>query len=230
MSVEVLPEPAGHMVVQSGRPGVVVAAPHGTSDPNTGDIAAAISRRTGFGLVVATGFVLEQGRDGRPVRRYQVNRPLESVPGRGPADERVTVAAQRVYDEYERRVHEAAGGRLAFYVEIHGNSRTDTAGRIEIATVGVDRDHALQLKALLELTRDAHLRGHPEVPALAALVEPADTVFYAAGGAKREGILRLAERALHLELPRAARREFREVYTVILSDFLGQAVTLRPLR
>jgi hypothetical protein len=190
-SVHVEREPAGYIVAHAGRPGAVVAAPHGTSDPSTGDIAAAISRRTGFGLVVATG-----------------------------------VAAERAY---ERRVHEAAGGRLVFYVEIHGNSRTDAAARIEVATVGVDPGHALQLKALLELTRDAHLRAHPDVPKLAVLVEPADMLVSAAGGVKREGLL-LPERVLHLELPRAARREFREVYAAILSDFLVEAVSLRPLR
>jgi len=57
-------------------------------------------------------------------------------------------------------------------------------------------------------------------------VEPADRVVYAASGAKRLGILRLPERALHLELPRAARRDWREVYTAILADFLAQAAAL----
>jgi hypothetical protein len=224
------PVPAGHVVVRAGRPGVVVAAPHGTSDPQTADIAEELSRRTGFGLVIVTGCTLEFDARGVPVRRYQVNRPLEGIPGRGPADERATPAARCVYEEYERRVIEAGGGQLVFYVEIHGNSRQDTARRIEVATVGVDRDHALQLKTLLELTRDAHLRGDGAAPALAVLVEPADKVFYAAGGAKRAGILRLPDRGLHVELPRAARREYREIYTAILGDFLSQAVMLRPLR
>src|SRR2546421_430196 len=92
--------------------------------------------------------------------------------------------------------------------ELHGNTHRDATSRIEIATVGVDRDEAIQLRALFELIRDAHLRGNREVPSLAVLVEPGDTIRYAASGAKRDGILRLARRALHIELPRGARTEW----------------------
>src|SRR5688500_10525400 len=49
----------GHIATRLGRAGLVVAAPHGTTDTRTADVAAEIARRTGFGLVVATGFVLE---------------------------------------------------------------------------------------------------------------------------------------------------------------------------
>jgi hypothetical protein len=223
-------EPRGHISTRAGRPGAVVAAPHGTSDPRTGEIAAEIARRTGFGLVVATGFTLETGDDGRSLLRYQVNRPAEGRPGHGPAEDRATPEARRVYEQWEQRVREAAAGPLRFYVEIHGNSRSDSAGRIEIATVGVDAAHAAQLRTLFELTRDAHLRGQREAPRLEVLIEPADRVFYAASGAKRDGILRLPERALHIELPRAARRDFREVYTTVLAEFLAEALVLRPLR
>jgi hypothetical protein len=216
----------GHIAVRGGKPGTVVAAPHGTSDPRTGDIAAELARRTGFGLVVASGFGVEANSREAPVRRYQVNRPLEGVPGQPASQEVPSDAARRVYEAYEQRVREAARGPLAFYVEIHGNNRQEAAGRIEIATVGVDRDDALRLRTLLELVRDAHLRSHPAAPRLQALVEPADPVVYAASGAKRVGILRLPERALHFELPRVARTDWREVYTAILADFLSQAIAL----
>jgi hypothetical protein len=49
---------------------------------------------------------------------------------------------------------------------------------------------------------------------------------YAASGAKRDGILRLPQRALHIELPKAARTDWRETYIAILADFLVQAVPL----
>src|SRR3990172_6986864 len=148
--------PRGVISGQPGRRGVVVAAPHGTSDVRTGDIAAEIARRTGFGLVGAGGVA--------PAPRPRTG-----------------------------------GGR------------------------GED---GLGLRALLELIRDAHLRGDREAQRLQVLVEPADTLRYAATGAKRDGILRLPRRALHVELPRAARAEWREVYTAILADFLGQAAAL----
>jgi hypothetical protein len=216
----------GHIVVRLGKPGFVIAAPHGTTDPGTGDLAAEIARRTGFGLVVAAGFAIDPDTRQSPGRRFQVNRPLEGVPGHPPAEEVATDSALQIYRAYEKRVQEAAQGRLAFYAEIHGNNRRETAGRIEIATVGVDREFALRLRALLELIRDAHLRGHPGMPKLEVVIEPADTIFYGASGAKRDGILKLPTRALHFELPRVARTDAREPYIVILSEFLVEASTL----
>jgi hypothetical protein len=221
------PEPArGQISTKVGRPGLIVAAPHGTSDVRTGDIAAEIARRTGFGLVVASGFSIEPGVRDAPARRYQVNRPSEGTPGRPPTEERATEAAQRVYAAYEARVRETAQGPLRFYAEIHGNNRAESAHRIEIATVGIDREFAQRLRALAELIRDAHLRAHRDAPRLQVAIEPADPVFYTATGAKRDGILRLTERGLHIELPKSARDDFREVYTSILADFVAQAVTL----
>jgi hypothetical protein len=171
-----------------GRPGFVVAAPHGGRD--TDDMAVEIAQRTGFGLVVA---------------------------GEGAA------AVPRVL---EQRVLEVAQGPLRFYAELQGSSRRDCAGRIEIATVGVDRELALRLRALAELIRDAHLRANAEVQRLDVLVEPADPVAYGAAVTRREGVLRLPERGLHIELPRCARRDWRDAYTAILADFLAQAGSL----
>jgi hypothetical protein len=226
-TVEFPPETArGHIATRPGRAGFVVAAPHGTSDVRTGEIAAEVARRTGFGLVVATGFSIEPDTRERPGRRYQVNRPFEGTPSRPPTEETATDAARRVYEAYETRVREIAQGPLRFYAEIHGNNRRESANRIEIATVGMDREFALRLRALAELIRDAHLRAHHGAPRLEMLVEPADPIFYAATGAKRDGILKLPERALHIELPKAARVDFGDVYTAILADFVAQAVTL----
>jgi hypothetical protein len=137
-----------------------------------------------------------------------------------------TGAAREVDELYERRVLQASQGPLRFYAEIHGSNRAQCAGQIEIATVGVDHELALRLRALAELIRDAHLRTHDEIDRLAVLIEPVDPIPERASGAKREGILRLPERALHIELPRCARRDWREAYTAILADFLAQAVAL----
>jgi hypothetical protein len=221
---------ASHIAVWPGRVGLVVAAPHATSDINTADMAAEIARRTGFGLVVASGSSLDD--DGRPPRgrRYQLNRPLEGAPGRPTAGPEPTEAARQIYEIYEQRVREAARGPLRFYAEIQGNSRQECAGQIEIATAGVDRELALRLRALAELIRDAHLRAHREVQRLDVLIEPVDAVTYRASGAGRDGILRVPERALHIELPQCGRRDWRETYTSILADFLAQAVTLHEGR
>ena len=220
----------GSIATRPGRPGFVVAAPHGRSDPRTGEIAAEIARRTGFGLVVATGFTLEPDQPDRPGRRFQVNRPLEGVPGTPASLDVASEGARAVYAAYEAQVQRAAQGPLAFYIEIHGNGRREAADRIEIATVGVGADEAVRLRTLLELIRDAHLRQAPAAPRLRVLVEPADPVLYAASGAKRSGILRLPARALHIELPRAARNDWRPLYTSVLAEFLVQAADLLVAR
>jgi hypothetical protein len=193
------PRPDGPIAVRPGRIGHVVAAPHGPGDADTGDIAVEIARRTGFGLVVAARFAAPDS--GRP-------------------------AARELSELYEQRVLQASQGPLRFYAEIHGANRTPCAGSIEIATVGVDREMALRLRALAELIRDAHLRTRGEIDRLPVLIEPVDPVAARAADARRAGILRLPERALHIELPRCARRDWREAYTAILADFLAQAVAL----
>ena len=209
-----------------GRRGVVIAAPHGSSDARTGEMAAELGRRTGFGVVIAVGFNLEPDTRERPGRRYQVNRPFEGTPGRPASEDVASEAARHVYQAYEQRVREVAQGPLAFYAEIHGNNHRDAINQIEIATVGVDRDEAFRLRTLFELIRDVNLRANREAPRLEILVEPADPVRYAASGAKRDGILRLPRRALHIELPKAARTDWRETYIAILADFLAQVVPL----
>src|SRR5262249_3827630 len=59
----------GNIDTRPGRAGLVVAAPHGSSDSQTAEIAAEVARRTGFGLVVATGFNLEPDTREHPGRR-----------------------------------------------------------------------------------------------------------------------------------------------------------------
>src|SRR5438445_3989775 len=108
----------GRISGQLGQRGVVIAAPHGNSDARTGEIAAELGRRTGFGVVVATGFSLEPDTRERPGRRYQVNRPLEGTPGRPPSEEVASARAREVYRAYEHRVRDVAQGPLIFYAEI----------------------------------------------------------------------------------------------------------------
>src|SRR6266446_5653137 len=46
----------GSFQVRRGRPGIVIGAPHGTSDKGTDIIARDLAGLTGFSLVLATGF------------------------------------------------------------------------------------------------------------------------------------------------------------------------------
>jgi hypothetical protein len=214
--------PGGSVQVEKGRPGLVIAAPHGTSDTATDVLGRELAKLTGFGLVVATGYANLDG-DGR---RYNVNRPTESVPGAAARAEVETDAARRVYQAYRRHVTEAAQGALRLYVEVHGNGRAESAGRMEITTVGVSRETAWRLKTLLELIRDSRLPSEGQVPRLEVWMESQDPVLYTASTAKQSGILAQTPLALHIELPRAARTTYRDAYTTVLADFLIQSAAL----
>lgn len=209
----------GSFQVGKGRPGFVVAAPHGTSDSATDAIGRELARLTGFGLVVATGFSHLDGNG----RRYNVNRPTAGTAARLEGE---TEEARAVYETYRRQVAEAAQGPLRLYVEVHGNGRKESAGRVEIATVGLARDDAWRLKTLLELIRDARLPAEGEVPRLEIWIELLDPVWYAASAAKQSGVLAQSTLALHIELPRLARTTYREAYTTVLADFLIQSAAL----
>lgn len=216
------PSAGGAMRIEKGRPGLVIAAPHGTSDIATDVIGRDLARLTGFSLVVVTGYSRLDG-DGR---RYNVNRPTESVPGAAARQEVETEAARSVYQAYRRQVADAAQSAIRFYVEVHGNGRPESEGRIEIATVGVSPDDAWRLKTLLELIRDTRVPPEGGVPRLDVWVEPQDPVWYTASAAKQSGILAQTPLALHIELPRPARTTHREAYTAVLADFLIQSAAL----
>lgn len=122
-------------------------------------------------------------------------------------------------EAYRLRVREVARGPLRLYVEIHGGR--EAPERIEIATVGVDRDEAWRLRTLFELIRDTHLRARRELPRLDVLVRPAESK---ASGAK--ALVHDPERGFQIDLPRAARTLGREVYTEILAQFLKESSRL----
>jgi hypothetical protein len=172
-----------------------VVAAHATGDASTAVIAREIAQHTGFGLVVAPGAA-------------------------SPRD-----AGHSPTEAYERAVGEAAQGPLRFFVEIRGSDRTPCAGQMDIATVGVDPELAVRLRALAELIRDAHLRANREIERLTVQVEGADGTDLGSG-ARPDDIRRRPERALQIELPRCARPDWREMYGAILGDFVSQAAAL----
>jgi len=176
-------------------------ATHRAEVPST-TAAPHITVRPGrMGLVVAAAPAtsdVDSGAMAAEIARRTGFGLVVTVPGRWIAES--TETARVVAETYERSVREAAQGPLRFYAEIHGNARQQCAGQLEIATVGVDR--------------------------LDLLVEPVDAVTDRVSGAGRDGILRLPERALQIELPRCARRDWHDTYTSILADFLAQAVIL----
>ena len=185
------------LLVRPGRAGFVVAARADRSAGATA-IAREIAEHTGFGLVVA---------------------PPSSGGDTG----------RRLSEAFERGATEAAQGPLRFLVELSEAERPPCAGRMDIATIGVDTELAARLRALAELIRDAHLRVNPEVARLAVVVDAGDegaAATPADGRAQTLGAALRPERALSIELPPCARRDWREMYGAVLADFVSQAAAL----
>jgi len=194
----------GGISAQPGRSGLVIAAPHGTSDVRTADIAADLGRRTGFGIVIATGFAIEPDTRERAGRREQVNRPTEGAPGRPPAEEVPTDCAREVYDAYEARVREVARGPLRFLAEIHGNNHRDAAGGSRSRPSASTASWPFRLRALFELIRDAHLQGVAQAHGSTCSSSRRHAPLHRLGGQPLR-YLKSPGRALHIELPKPPR-------------------------
>jgi hypothetical protein len=180
--------------------GVLIVAPHGTFDANSGPIAIEAARLAGAGHVVASRFVVDKVR-------INVNRPTEGA-FQGCAQEARSERAQDVYEAYSARVANAAGGKpLRLYVEVHGNSNPKTAQNIEVATTGIDAAAARAIKDAYPEMLAKVRAAVPGFPELALVIEPVDRITYTATCAKKHGIFtrEFAPRGVHFEFPRSAR-------------------------
>jgi hypothetical protein len=197
--------------------GIVVAAPHGTFDAHTGVLVRRICSRTGLAGVVATGFTPTESGAGW---RINVNRPTErrvNVSDR----EFQTERSAATYDAFRKTVLKAAEGRLNLYVDIHQNG----GQRIEVATVGLSADEARFVKRTYRELRDRALDDRRDIAVVDLAIEPIDDLEVGAWAAKTDGILRLAEKSLHFELPAdglMATASHRQIYTLILTELLGK--------
>jgi hypothetical protein len=201
---------------RAGPPGIVLGAPHGTYDAFTAEVAAQLAFRTGLAAVIARGFTPTETGDGR---RINVNRPTErhvTLTDR----EFETERARKTYEQYRRSVLSAARANLELYLEIHQNS----GSRIEVATVGLSKHEARLVKDAYHAARDRALAGRSEIAIIDLAIEPLDEIEVGAWAAKTNGILALAHRSLHFELPAngvmsSARQ--RHIYTRILEQLIA---------
>ena len=231
---EVISHKLGQFEVIQGKPGVVIGVPHGIADPYTDVIGYALALRTDAGAVIATRFCCRWTDH----RRINVNRPTERA-GVPPPLETLTDRATEIYELYRKLLHQAAQGPLGLYWEIHGNNRSESTGQIEVATVGVARDLAREIKESYFSIRDTVLETETGVVKLDFKIEPLDPVHFAALSAKRWKVFQDAAIVLQLELPRIvrSRKNPREAYIRILAEWMesvmrtvGEAKILRVQR
>lgn len=220
----VLAAPAERVVMDSGeirllqgRLGLVIGVPHAGFEEFTEVMGERLARLAGVSAVIATGFA--GARTGGV--RLNVNRPTEGArlpPGAEPVTER----ARRVHQAYATLVRRAAGGPLALYVELHGNTRRASAGRLEVATAGIDARLARRLKETFRHARDRALAAEADLPAPDFWIEPVDPIHFRATSARRWPPFAEAAWVLHVELPHAARvpATARELYVGVLAELL----------
>jgi hypothetical protein len=205
---------------RSGQKGVVIGAPHGSFDEHTAEVAKRVSYRTGLAAVIATGFT--------PIEcagwRINVNRPSERRYPSGEIEIH-SARAQRVYQYFKQTVLSASRAELGLYIDIHQNGRQKN---IEVATVGISRQQAKMIKKTYREVRNDVLKLAPDVAAVDLLVEPSDSIEIGAWAAKLDGILNVAKRSLHFEMPlyeTLRSPQARDAYTTILATLLTRTIS-----
>jgi hypothetical protein len=202
-----------------GTVGVVLGAPHGSYDEYTAEVVKRVSYRTGIAAVIAKGFTPTEGQGWR----INVNRPTEKIPY-SDGLELHSRRASEVFSAFRDMVFEASGGDLKLYVDIH---QYNTDNKIQVATVGITKEQARIIKLLYHKIRSQIIEKEPAIPAVGLWIEPLDEVEIGAWAAKAEGILGLAQKSLHFELPShkiLSPDRTRELYTHLLADLLKGCV------
>jgi hypothetical protein len=194
--------------------GIVIGSPHGTYDAYTAELVQQISHQTGMPAVISSGFTpTETGG-----WRINVNRPTEKSYW-APEFEIESERSQEVYRTYKDLVLQAARGEVALYFDIHQYG----GRRIQVATVGIAIEEAKAIKIIYQKIRDEILVNNPDVDPVALLIEPLDAIEIGAWPAKAGGILTVAKKSLHLELPLYTlfrTEKSRSVYAKILAELL----------
>ena len=204
--------------IEGQWPPVVIGAPHGTYDEYTAEIVKRLGFRTGLAAVIARGFSPTEAGGWR----INVNRPSEKT-YLAPEFEVSSSRSRETYGAFRDTVIDAAGGDLRLYFDVHQYG----GGSIQIATTGVSAAQAQNLKLRYQRLRDQLLTEYPDIEPVKLLIEPQDEVEIDAWPAKAHGILSLARKSVHIELPlySALRSEkSRNVYTRIVSELIKQAV------
>ena len=196
--------------------GIVIGAPHGTFDEHTAELVKEVSLRTGLAAVIATGFTPTECRGWR----INVNRPTES---RYPLGE-IEIHSKRadeVYRSFKEAVWEVAQNEPTVYIDIHQNGRQKD---IEVATVGISKEQATLIKRAYRQIRDRVIGAAPGIASVDLLVEPRDSIEIGAWAAKTDGILSVAKKSLHFELPlydTLRTSKARAAYTTILANLFS---------
>jgi hypothetical protein len=196
--------------------GIVIGSPHGSYDEYTAELVQQISHQTGLPAVISSGFTPTEAGGWR----INVNRPTEKTYW-APEFEIHSQRSQDAYRTYKDLVFKAATGELALYFDIHQYG----GRRIQVATVGIALRQAREIKKSYQTIRDRILLNNPDVDLVQLSIEPLDAIEIGAWSAKAHGILSVAKKSLHFELPLYTlfrTEKSRGVYAKILAELFGQ--------
>jgi len=199
------------------KPGVALGAPHGSFDEYTAELVKRVSCRTGIAAVIAKGFTPSQTGGAR----INVNRPTEKIPF-SEMREFHSQRAEDIYREFVDLVLQASSYDLRLYIDVHQYGR---GSEIQVATVGISRREARVIKMLYRTIRDRLLAEASLVPSVELVIEPLEPIEIGAWSAKADGILSLAKKSIHFEIPSRlafATTEARAAYTRILAAVLTE--------
>ena len=132
--------------------------------------------------------------------------------------------SRKIFDAFKQIVLDAAGNDLRLYFDVHQYGVDNT---IQIATIGIDSRQALRIKQVYNRVRDQLLNENAGVDRVELLIEPLDKIEIGAWPAKYGGILSLARKSLHIELPlnTALRNKVNgDVYIKVISELLTHSL------
>jgi len=204
---------------RKGVAGVVIGAPHGSFDEYTAEIVKQVGFSTGLATVIARGFTPTEAGGWR----INVNRPSEKN-YLVPEFEANSPRSRKIFDAFKQIVLDAAGGALRLYFDVHQYGVDNT---IQIATVGIDSRQALGIKQEYNRVRDQLLIENAGVDRVELLIEPLDNIEIGAWPAKYSGILSVARKSLHIELPvnsALRNKASRDLYTKVISELITHAL------
>jgi len=170
-----------------------LSAPHGSFDTKTWKIAEDVCEQIEWDCLIATRYRTRE----TPIN---VNRPSEGI-GLGPDEEVRSERAKEVYRNYLEEIKKIRAKEIRLYIEIHGNVRIESDGRLEIASKGLQTD---QLKLVKKIIASA--LAEQGLANIKVWVEPLDPIFFTASANKRFGMMSTLPRALHIEIPSRLRK------------------------
>src|SRR5918996_583517 len=209
----------GHVEFRKSAPqsaGVVIGAPHGTTEPVAADYATGISNTTGAGLMIAYGF---------QSKRIAVTKPLVRMfsPLSEASDPR---RRGSIYPEFKRLLQKTVNGPLKLYVGILMADAKSNLDHVEVATSGLSFEELKLLKASFIQIRDQTIQRMHALRLEMAL-DPLDEISWRTDGVKHHGVLMVAERGINIRLPTSLSGDTaRDAYENILSEWIQFATEI----